>query len=285
MLLKVLKFELQYRAKRPATYIYIFIALIFSFLALSTDMVVIGSSSGKVMENAPGKVAEMMAIMSAFLMMVTSAIMGVPVLRDFEHKTDSLVYVTPVKKFDYLAGRFLGSFVILLFIFFGMLLGFLLSDFAPWRDQENLALFNAWIFIQPFLILVLPNVFFSAAIFFAGGTLSRKNIVVYTQGILLLILFLVVSELTYDLNDKTIAMLADPFGINTVQLYTEYWTISEQNSLLIPLKGVVLGNRLLWTGVGIIMMVITYFGFKFTSERISLFKKRLQNLSNILSHR
>ena len=277
MLLEILKFELKYRIQRPATYIYFFIAMIFAFLSISTDMVTIGSSSGKVMENAPIKVAEMMTIMSAFLMMVTSAIMGVPVLRDFEHKTESLIFVNPIKKIDYLAGRFLGSFIILLIIYVGMLIGFLLSDFAPWRDAANLSPHNSWIFIQPFLILVLPNVFFSAAVFFAGGTLSRKNLVVYTQGIFLLILFLFASELTSNLSNKTIAMLADPFGINTIQIFSEYWTIAEQNTLLVPLQGAVLGNRLLWIGVGIIAFIITYFGFSFNVVRKSIFKKKHNN--------
>ncbi len=278
MLLKILIFELQYRKKRAATYIYFFIAMIFAFLSISTDMVMIGSSSGKVMENAPIKVAEMMAIMSAFLMMVSSAIMGVPVLRDFEHQTESLIFVNPIKKIDYLGGRFLGSFIVLLIIFIGMLIGFLLSDFAPWRDATNLAPFNSWVFIQPFLILVLPNVFFSAAIFFAGGTLSRKNLVVYTQGIFLLVFFLFASELTSDLDNKTLAMLTDPFGISTLQIYSEYWTIVEQNTLLIPLKGAVLGNRILWTAVGILAFVITYFGFSFNVVRNSIFKKKIKKI-------
>ena len=201
MLRKIIKFELQYRIRRPATYIYFVIALVFAFLSISTDMVTVGSSSGKVMENSPGKVAEMMTIISAFLMMVSSAVMGVPVLRDFEHQTESLMFINPIRKIDYLGGRFIGSFIVLLFIFAGMLIGFLLSDFAPWRDASNLNPFNSWVFIQPFIFLILPNVFFSAALFFAGGTLSRKNIVVYTQGIFLLIFFLFASELTSDLDN------------------------------------------------------------------------------------
>ena len=277
MLLKILKFELQYRMKRPATYIYFFIAMIFAFMSFSADMVVVGSASGKVMENAPIKIAEMMAIVSAFLMTVSSAIMGVPVLRDFEHKTESLMFVNPIKKIDYLGGRFIGSFIVLLFVYIGMLIGFILSDFAPWRDADNLLAFNSWAFIQPFIILVLPNIFFSAAIFFAGGTLSRKNIVVYTQGIFLLVIYLFAMQLAGDLENKTLAMLLDPFSINTCTIYSEYWSIAEQNTLIMPLKGAVLGNRLLWAGLGIIALLITYFGFSFNVIRNSLFKKKTKN--------
>ncbi len=73
-------------------------------------------------------------------------------------------------------------------------------------------------------------------------------------------------------------MLPDPFGISTIQIYSEYWTIVEQNTLLIPLKGAVLGNRLLWSGVGVIAFIITWFGFSFNVVRDSIFKKRTNNI-------
>ncbi len=273
---KIFKFELHYRKKRPATYIYFSLALIFSFLVF--EMVQMGSTSGKVMENAPVKIAQLMAIMSAFFMVISSAVMGVPVLRDFEHQTESLMFVNPIKKRDYLTGRFLGSFAVLLFIYSGMLIGFILSDFAPWRDTDKLLEFSAMTFIQPFLIFVLPNVFFSSAIFFAGGTLSRKSLVVYVQGIFFIVLYILAIDIgASDLSNKTAAMLLDPMGMNTVDIYTEYWTISEQNTLLIPLKGAILWNRIIWFGVGILALVITYFGFSFNVVRKSIFKKKAAN--------
>ena len=89
---QIFKFELQYRKARPATYIYFAILFLLSFLAISTDAVQIGGGAGLVKENAPVTIATMMAIMSAFFMMITSAIMGVAVLRDFEHNTDSMMF-------------------------------------------------------------------------------------------------------------------------------------------------------------------------------------------------
>jgi len=72
MWVEILKFELKYRAARPATYIYFFIMFLLSFLAISTDVVRIGGGAGLVKENAPATIATMMVIVSAFFMMITS---------------------------------------------------------------------------------------------------------------------------------------------------------------------------------------------------------------------
>src|SRR5210317_1555355 len=103
---QIFLFELRYRKKRPATYIYFGIMFLLAFLTMTTDIVSIGGGIGLVKENAPTTIANMMVILSAFMMMITSGIMGVGVLRDFEHNTESMLFTTPIKKFDYLAGRF-----------------------------------------------------------------------------------------------------------------------------------------------------------------------------------
>ncbi|MEM8887831.1 MAG: peptidase M1, partial [Bacteroidota bacterium] len=118
MLLKVLLFELRYRITRPATWIYFGIMFLLAFGAASTDYVTIGSSSGLIKLNAPTKIALMMAVLTALPgFFFASAVMGNPILRDFQHKTSPLIFTTPISKGSYLFGRFAGSYLILLLIF------------------------------------------------------------------------------------------------------------------------------------------------------------------------
>ncbi len=273
MWFEIFKFELAYRKKRPATYLYFAILFLLSFGAVTSDFVQIGGGVGLVKENAPATLATMMVIMSAFFMMITSAIMGVGVLRDFEHNTESLMFSTPIKKRDYLLGRFLGSFVVTLFVFSGMLLGFIVGEFMPWRDAERMLPFTPWNFIHPFLFLVIPNLFFSGVIFFASGALSRKMLVVYTQGILLFLVYQIANSLTRDIENQSVAAIIDPFFFRSINYITQYWTVSEQNSMVIPLEGVALYNRLIWMGVGILGLIATYYGFSFNVVRNVLFKR------------
>ena len=45
---------------------------------------------------------------------------------------------------------------------------------------------------------------------------------------------------------------------------TQYWTPFQRNSQLIPLTGVLLWNRVLWLGVGALILGLTYIRFSFS---------------------
>ncbi|MEQ8424826.1 MAG: aminopeptidase, partial [Cyclobacteriaceae bacterium] len=274
MWFNILKFEIQYRITRPATYIYFVILFLMSFLAISTDVVQIGGGAGLVKENAPTTIATMMVVISAFFMMITSAIMGVAVLRDFEHQMESIIFTNPIRKIDYLAGRFLGSFIILLLVFSGMLWGFIAGEFMPWRDADKLLPFNFWNYLQPFLWFVLPNIFFTGALFFISGALSRKMVTVYLQWIALFIVYQIALILTQEIDNRSLAAIMDPFALSTVNIETQYWTVNEQNANTIPIEGKVLLNRIIWIGLGIVTLIVGYFAFSFNVVRSSWFKRK-----------
>lgn len=274
MWFKILQFELQYRVRRPATFIYFAIAFLVCFLAMSTDVIQIGGGSGLVKENAPSAIANMMVILTAIFMMITSGVMGVAVLRDFDHKMESIVFSNPIKKFDYLTGRFLGSFIIVIFIFLGMILGFVAGEFAPWKDTDKLLPFNFYHYLHPFLYLVLPNLFFSSAMFFVAGAIGRKMVYVYLQWIIFFIIYQITSIIFSEVDNQTLAGLTDPFGIITLNFETQYWTVAESNSQVIPIQGTVLLNRLLWMGIGVAFLIGGYFAFSFNVVRSSIFKKK-----------
>jgi ABC-2 type transport system permease protein len=274
---EILKFEIKYRWKRPATYIYFAIMFLLPFLAATTEYVGIGSGSGQVKDNSPVVLASMLTILSALPgLLLASGIMGVPVLRDFEQNTDALFFTTPISKLQYLSGRFLGSFLTAAFVFSGAVFGIMLGHLSPWADSDKLLPFHPWFYWQPFFTFILPNMFLMAGLFFMGGTLSKRIIVVFTQGVALLTLYLISSQMLSDLDNQSMAAIIDPFGMNTHSYVTQYWTVAEKNTQVIPLTGDFLINRLIWLSVGILTLVITYFGFSF-SVRKEKTKKRKGN--------
>ena len=82
MFRQIFLFEIKYRLKRPATYIYFFIFFLLGLIAVGT-----GSSpaSEKVFHNSPWVLGEANTTFSMFMLIVCSAIMGVPLYRDIEH--------------------------------------------------------------------------------------------------------------------------------------------------------------------------------------------------------
>lgn len=261
---EIFKFELQYRAKRPATYIYFGIMFLMSFGAITTDVIQIGGSAGQIMANAPTTIAFFFIVLSAIIgMLLASAIMGVPVIRDFEHKTASMMFTSPINKYQYLGGRFLGSFVTLLFVFSGAFVGMALGFLMPWIEQDKLLPYNLSHMIQPFFIFVVTNAFIMAGLFFSSGALSRKILVVYVQGILMFILYNLGVQMMDSWDNKDMGALLDPFGISTNQHFIRYWTVAERNSTPVPFSGIILWNRLLWMGLSLLLLIFTFWKFDF----------------------
>lgn len=275
----IFKFEIQYRIKRPET--YIFFIFIFFFSLAGVDFVFQGIDMGSVKTNAPIVIAKAMAAVTAILMMVTSLIMGVSVLRDYQYNIESLLFVNPIQKRDYLLGRFLGSFTVLLFVFSGLLLGFTLGEFMPWRYPENLMPFNFLAYLQPFITVVLPMLFFGSALFFVSGALSRNLMVVYTQGVLLFVPFL----LTKSIKNDFLQALLDPFSLTTLTDMNDLFTKAERNSMLVPFSGVLLYNKLFWVFLGMLILITGYFKFNFsTAKNKKPTKKKINTIYDLNTH-
>ena len=152
---EIFKFELKYRWKRPATYIYFAIMFLLPFLAAAWDQLTIGGAAGQIKENAPHNISFMMLIVTAIPgLLLAAGIMGTPVIRDYEHKTSSLFFTTPITKTQYLTGRFLGSFLTAVFVFSGMIWGMALGHLSPWVDPDKLLPFSLWNYLHPFFFLI-----------------------------------------------------------------------------------------------------------------------------------
>jgi hypothetical protein len=258
MFVEILRFELAYRFRRPATYIYFAIFFLLAFFTISTDVVQIGGSAGQIKENAPVVLANMMVILSVLPgLFIASGLMGVPVMRDFDHQTEAMFFTAPLRQGDYLGGRFAGSFLTAVFVFAGIPLGFMVGTQMPWLDPQNLLPFQLWHYVQPFLILVLPNLFIAGAVFFMGGSLSRRLLYVFVQGVIFFAIYMIGNSLLEEMEQRTLVALADPMGINLINVITNYWTVSEQNSQVLPLAGLLLSNRLIWVGVGALCYLLT----------------------------
>lgn len=264
MFKEIFLFELKYRWKRPATWAYFGILFLFGALIGGSGNV---PGSEKVLVNAPGNLTQMIVIISIFGIILASAIMGVPVYRDIEHKTQNFYFSYPITEKGYILGRFLGSLLTLFFIGFGLhlglMLGFAICQGFGIEEADRFGPFNLWHYLQPTLVFMWPNFLFAGALFFALVSLTKRIMVAYAGGAILFVFYLVASTLAQDLETRDIMSIVDPFALNTFNEVTRYWTPVEQNSQLVPFSGPVLINRLLWTGVGMALFLFTLFRFDF----------------------
>jgi ABC-2 type transport system permease protein len=263
-------FEIKYRLKRPETYFFFLLLLLFS--AVGVEFIFHGIDLGLVKKNSPFVIAKSMGAITGLSMIIASMIMGVPILRDFQYDITSLIYVNPISKKHYLLGRFLGSLVVLLFIFSSLLWGLMVGEFTPWADPKEFMPFQFVNYLQPFLWIVLPTLFFGASVFFVTGALSKKLMVVYTQGVVIFVLFMITKGIT----NETLQALLDPFSLTTLTKASEGWTANDRNSQLIPVSGIMLLNRLFWVALGFSALAIGYSRFQLIVVAGKTFNKKQQ---------
>ena len=272
----IFKFEIQYRIKRPDT--YVFFLFLFLFSIVGVDFIFQGTDLGLMKKNSPIIVAKTMGAITGIFMILASMIMGVSVLRDFEYQIESLVFSTPIQKKDYLLGRFLGSFTVLLFAFSGILFGMMLGEFMPWNSPDELLSFNPFLYVKIFLILTLPTLFFGASLFFVTGALSRNLVVVYTQGIILFVVFMLTKAITHEFWQA----ILDPFSLTTTTFATKSWSALEKSTQDIPFFGALMYNKLFWFSLGILALTYGYkkFNFNVVKEKGSKRKKEQAKANN-----
>jgi len=266
----ILGFELQQRLRRVSTYVYfaVFFALAFLFVlatggAVPSTTIDFGTG-GKVLVNSPYALNLIITFCSFFGLVVTAALAGQATYQDVDSNSAAFFYTKPITKFDYLMGRFLGSLMVQLVIFSSVGLGAWVGVHTPWLDRTRLGPEHAFAYLQPYLILVLPNLILTTAIFFAIAALSRKMLPVYVSSVILLIGYFVASQLSTSGTARVASALADPFGGNAIDRLTQYWTPFERNTRLLPFTGILVANRALWIGIAAAVFAFTYSRFSFS---------------------
>jgi ABC-2 type transport system permease protein len=261
----IFKFEISYRFSRPATYIYFGMLFLIPFILIASGL---STASEKVYHNSPLVIASLQITLSIFGILLASAIMGVPLYRDLEHRTGTFMFSYPITKTPYFMGRFWGSFVILSFVTTGCLLGIYLGSLigpaTGWTDADRYGPNVLMYYLQPWLTFVLPNMWIAGSLFFALIIFTRNIKSIYTGGIILFIAYLLSNFLAQDIENKNLVQLLDPFALNTFNYEARYLTPFEQNNFWLPLKGNLLINRVIWMGVGLLFFVGSYLRFNFT---------------------
>ncbi len=270
-------FELKLRAKSISTYVYFLLWFAFGFLSVASESFgPVGFGNGKVTLNGGYANTYNDVGIALFGVIVIAAIFGTSILRDFQRDTYQLIFTKPISKFAYLGGRWAGSFVTTVFAFSGTLWGTWLGTFAPWADHTRIAPNHLWTYLQPFLSIIVVQIFFMGSLFFTVAALTRKVVTVYVQGVALFIVYVIgltVFSSTRSL-ERFWSGIFDPIGLVMFDDITKYWTVVDKNSLLLSWSrhdalGVFLYNRLLWLSVGFLALGAVWALFPMSVEALT----------------
>jgi ABC-2 type transport system permease protein len=269
-MLAIALFEARQRLKLLSTWVYfgMFFAIAMLWMAAAGGVFkeAFVSFGSKSLINSPQSVTLTVAFLGCMGVIVMAAMVGRSVQQDFEYDMHHFFFSMPIRKLDYVFGRFVGACATLVIVFSSILLGAWLGTYLPGIEPDRLGPAVLWHYLQPFLLLLLPNLFIFGAIFFVLAALTRRMLPVYVASVVMLVGYIIAPSLARDLDYKTLAALIDPFGTTAVLRMTEYWTISERSSRMIPFEGVYLLNRAIWCGFAAVVLMLGCWRFHFVGS-------------------
>ncbi|GAB2536433.1 ABC transporter permease/M1 family aminopeptidase [Rhodanobacter koreensis] len=274
MFFEILRFELRQQLKAPLFWVIAAVFGALAFTLVSTDAVIIGGSSGNVLRNAPLVIVKLLSVLTILSMFLVTVFVAGAALRDFDQRTAELFFTTPMSRGAYLGGRFAAGYLASLAVMLACALGIALGGMMPWIDTLRLGPASWHGYAWGFGIMVVPDMLFIAALLFLLASTTRSLLATYIGVIVYFVLQSIVGQLTKDVNNHFVAAMLDPFGGRTVGLVTRYWSAYQSNHELPALTGVLLFNRLLWTGVSLAMFGVTFALFRSDREGLQLPRRK-----------
>src|SRR5580698_3512007 len=272
MLLQILRFEVRYWLRGFMVWVFFVIIATMFMAATSSDKVQVGFTLENTNRNAPFVIQSYYAVACFLTLLMTTAFVNSAAARDFAQNTWQMVFSTPLKRSDFLFGRFLGGAIVSVIPILGVSAGILLARYMPWADADRFGPVIWRAHFDSLLVFGIPNTLFVAAIIFAVAALTRSTITSFIAALVLIVGYAVSDVFLSDIRNETIAALTDPFGGRAFELMTKYWTVSDRNRLSLGWQGLMLWNRLLWMTVSGAVLSLKKKRFSF-SERTKKAKR------------
>ncbi|MBK9422887.1 MAG: hypothetical protein IPN54_01855 [Bacteroidetes bacterium] len=272
--MKFYLFEIKYWLRQPMVYIFFLINALMIFGATYSENITVGGSFGNIMKNAPFVIQTYYSIMSFITLLMTTSFVLASTTRDFSYNTYQIIFTTPVKRMEYLLGRFLGAVTISVIPLLGVSLGIIIGCMMPGMDPDKIGPFYFQAHLAGFLQLAVPNTLFSASVVFMIAALTRNTFAAFAGSLVLLLATGIADAFAEDLDKEWLAILLDPYGSTTFSILTKYWTVSQKNTMTLGLEGWLLINRLIWLAISSILVLVTVKTFSFTEKSRSAKKSK-----------
>ena len=279
---KFIKHEWKYWLNAPMTWIFLLINTMLVMGAVSSDNINIGGGVGSVFKNAPSVIQKYYGVMSLLCLLMTTAFLNATANRDFEHGMYQFIFTSPIKKRDYYFGKFIGATSIAMLPLLGVSIGALIGPFMPWAQAERYGDIVWSGHIQGIVAFAIPNTIIAASLIYLLAILFRSNMVSFIGSMLILILYVVSSGFTEDIQKEWLANLLDPFGFRPESIASKYMTVDEKNHAAAPLQGAFLLNRIIWVSIALLVLILSYFKFSFSAKKQKVKKESKASLTSLI---
>lgn len=268
------QFEIRYWVRQPMTWVFFLLYFLLTFGALTSDFITIGGGNGNTNKNAPLAIEQMFAIISLIGIVTNTSFFNATASRDYTFGMDQIIFASPIKKFHFFFGKFFGVFLMALIPYLGISLAALVAPYMPWVSPERYGSVYWQAHVYGFLLFAGFNTLFGGAIIYAFALYYRNQVMAYLASFGIIILYLISSSFTRNVENEIFAILIDPMGLRAFGIFTKYWSPAQRNTGFIGAEGSFLINRLLWAAISMLVLAWFYRIFKFSSNNSSKTKKK-----------
>jgi ABC-2 type transport system permease protein len=237
-------------------------------------------------KNSPFVLTYLLGLFSLTGIFVIAILAAQSLFREKEYHFDLILYATPLNKRHYLTSRLTTIFQICFLHFLLFAGGMILGHQFLRKATHIYGNFNLWYYLQPFLVIVIPNILFCLAVIGCLGAVTKNKMMIYVAGLFLYFLYwgiaiftnspLVAGNQPVSAEAMSLSAKLDPFGISAFLEQTRYWSAQNRNSQVLSLEGNFLINRIIYLFVSFGLIVFTYRKLQFT-----LHSKKQKNTQNI----
>ncbi len=281
-------FELDFRLKQLSTYIFGIILFLFGFLlvnilggAFSAVSVSIISGGERVFLNSAFVNTTLMERVSIFLIFIIASFVSSMLSRDMENKAYYFFFTKPISKWSYITARFFANMLLVGVINLMMVLGMFIAFYMPWIEGEYFMKPQLLNYLTPLTHIIIPNIILIGSILLGVFLITKKSAYVYVASFFILTAYLIGRNYIGNIENRLVASLIDPFGISALSEVTRLWSVAQRNTQPIPLIGLLLWNRIIWVGIGIIILClcVVKFNLKWISTDNSKTKKASKKIA------
>ncbi|HEX2219350.1 MAG TPA: ABC transporter permease [Gemmatimonadales bacterium] len=262
-LLEIFRFELAYQLRRPWTWLCMAVLVVFALVSTRVAIVPVTLPQDFIL-NSPFIITSVTVFSSQIWLLIAPAVAGEAAARDVHTGLHPLTYTSPIGKAEYLGGRFLAAFVLHALILLAVQVGSLLAVYAPGANPEIVGPFRPAAYVAAYGFIALSNALIATTFQFAAALLSGRPMASYAGSFGLFFLSYPVTFTLYMSGLGERALMADPIGVMAIMNeMMSNWTLVEKNVRMFTLEGPMLWNRLLWVGISLLTLALTYLRFRF----------------------
>ncbi|MBK1854098.1 hypothetical protein JO972_03970 [Verrucomicrobiaceae bacterium 5K15] len=255
-LASIFKNEFRLQLRRP----YVWFCFINFFLLGLLDTMQTGlQSQGHSWINGAAMICNRGIIYSLLGTVAIAGIILEPFVRDRLHGTKELILTTPTSRFIRGPVRFFIAWIIVTLATLLLIPGMILGAMMPGIPDAAVGPVVISHYLKTVGWFLLPNYFLvSVLIYWVGNRFENRSICFGTASAALALWVTTRLMLGIDIfQEDTFSLYAllDPFGSIATFEFTREQTVAQSNIHFIPFASLVLYNRLIWVGLGILIFV------------------------------